>query len=210
MFGLIMQCSNTFVDIWTPIISAVIGGLLTLSGVIITILWQSHKDHIEKESMIKPFIIVEPPLLSPNTSKIIYFQNSFVNDNPEQSVIFWNSLVITNCSNNPCILRYVTINDQVNKLFEPNPFKPNETIELIPYELKVFPLDNIKEISLGLYDSSFNSYEYKFIFTINTPNETINEKLKKYTQKVIQFKYIDCQSSKLSKRKEKQRNTTKI
>ena len=205
-----MQCSNTFVDIWTPIISAVIGGLLTLSGVIITILWQSHKDHIEKESMIKPFIIVEPPLLSPNTSKIIYFQNSFVNDNPEQSVIFWNSLVITNCSNNPCILRYVTINDQVNKLFEPNPFKPNETIELIPYELKVFPLDNIKEISLGLYDSSFNSYEYKFIFTINTPNETINEKLKKYTQKVIQFKYIDCQSSKLSKRKEKQRNTTKI
>ena len=210
MFGLIMQCSNTFVDIWIPIISAVIGGLLTLSGVIITILWQSHKDHIEKESMIKPFIIVEPPLLSPNTSKIIYFQNSFVNDNPEQSVIFWNSLVITNCSNNPCILRYVTINDQVNKLFEPNPFKPNETIELIPYELKVFPLDNIKEISLGLYDSSFNSYEYKFIFTINTPNETINEKLKKYTQKVIQFKYIDCQSSKLSKRKEKQRNTTKI
>ena len=210
MFGLIMQCSNTLVDIWIPIISAVIGGLLTLSGVIITILWQSHKDHIEKESMIKPFIIVEPPLLSPNTSKIIYFQNSFVNDNPEQSVIFWNSLVITNCSNNPCILRYVTINDQVNKLFEPNPFKPNETIELIPYELKVFPLDNIKEISLGLYDSSFNSYEYKFIFTINTPNETINEKLKKYTQKVIQFKYIDCQSSKLSKRKEKQRNTTKI
>ena len=210
MFGLIMQCSNTLVDIWIPIISAVIGGLLTLSGVIITILWQSHKDHIEKESMIKPFIIVEPPLLSPNTSKIIYFQNSFVNDNPEQSVIFWNSLVITNCSNNPCILRYVTINDQVNKLLEPTPFKFNETIELIPYGLDVFPLENITEISLGLYDSAFNSYEYKLIFSINTPNEMINEKLKQYTQKVIEFKYIDCNSPKLSERKQKQRNTTKI
>jgi len=210
MFGLIMQCSNTLVDIWIPIISAVIGGLLTLSGVIITILWQSRKDHIEKESMIKPIIIVEPPSITPIPSNKIYFHNSFINNNPEQSVIFWFPLVITNYSNNPCILRYVTINDQVNKLLEPTPFKSNETIELIPYGLDVFPLENITEISLGLYDSAFNSYEYKLIFSINTPNEMINEKLKQYTQKVIEFKYIDCNSPKLSERKQKQRNTTKI
>ena len=116
MFGLIMQCSNTLVDIWIPIISAVIGGLLTLSGVIITILWQSRKDHIEKESMIKPIIIVEPPSITPIPSNKIYFHNSFINNNPEQSVIFWFPLVITNYSNNPCILRYVTINDQVNSV----------------------------------------------------------------------------------------------
>lgn len=205
-----MQCSNTLVDIWIPIISAVIGGLLTLSGVIITILWQSRKDHIEKESMIKPIIIVEPPSITPIPSNKIYFHNSFINNNPEQSVIFWFPLVITNYSNNPCILRYVTINDQVNKLLEPTPFKFNETIELIPYGLDVFPLENITEISLGLYDSAFNSYEYKLIFSINTPNEMINEKLKQYTQKVIEFKYIDCNSPKLSERKQKQRNTTKI
>ena len=125
-------------------------------------------------------------------------------------MILWFPLVITNYSNNPCILPYVTINDQVNKLLEPTPFKFNETIELIPYGLDVFPLENITEISLGLYDSAFNSYEYKLIFSINTPNEMINEKLKQYTQKVIEFKYIDCNSPKLSERKQKQRNTTKI
>ena len=213
MVNCILDNSNVFENVWIPIISACIGGLLTLVGVIITIISQSHKDRKTKESLIKPFIVVEPSKENDATHRSVGFydgsKEAEIEENNEKETYVWSSLYITNCANSICILHYITINGRIYELSDLVPLKLNDTVLIKAFPIGIFALNALNSIVVGLYDSAFNSYEYKISFDLQPIDYFTSGKLKDKSQKLIKFKYIDCNSPKLSKRKVKKRNKSK-
>ena len=55
----------------------------------------------------------------------------------------------------------------------------------------------------------FNLFEYKLVFEVKKSQTSISDKISADRQYSIDFKYINCNSSKLPQEKEKKRNKTK-
>lgn len=208
-----MNCSyKIWTDILIPLIAALIGGGLTLLGVVLTIKWEKRKadeDHLEK---IRPFFVLENAYTSDiNQIKIKQIDvkdDSMDNVNPDQIIFHWCSLLLSNQSESVCMLSYIKINGIKYASFGNVPIKSGDYCEIRGFPLSVFIRKTIDDISIGFLDKFFNPYEYKVQFDIEE-FQGKDERLKKYCNKTIVFSLIDCSTNLASKRRKDDGNDRK-
>ena len=181
-------CYVIWSDIIIPLIAALIGGGLTLLGVVLTIKSENKKAKKEYLEKIRPFFIIEDVNTVDITQikvKKIYVNDDSMNDvDPDQIVYHWDSLLISNQSDNVCMISYIKINDTEYASFGNVPIKSGDFCEIRGYPLSAFIRKTVDNISIGFLDKNFNLYEYKVSFEIEEYSNE-NEGLKKYCHKAI-------------------------
>lgn len=191
-------CYMIWSDIIIPIIAALIGGGLTLIGVIWTIKAEKKKAKKEYLEKIRPFFVIEDATAIDITQikvKKIWFNDDSMNDVESDQIMYhWDSLLISNQSDNVCMLSYIKVNDTEYASFDNVPIKSGDYCEIKGSPFSVFIKKAIDNISIGFLDRNFNLYEYKVSFEI-TEYANENEGLKKYCHKAITFSLIDCRTN---------------
>lgn len=183
------------------ILSSIIGGLFTFSGVWLTIKHEQKKERRNYLESIKPYLVVQH-LVDLSKSEIQNIKTlSIPNDSAaplpsltQTSVVYhWENLVLTNVSNSTGIFAYIKINNSPYAFPTKSPIKPFETFQIIGNLISIFIFSSIESISLGVYDSNFNLYEYPLHFRIEEYTGDPHPKLS-CKEKVIKFDAIDCQT----------------
>ena len=183
------------------ILSSIIGGLFTFGGVWLTIKHEQKKERRNYLESIKPYLVVQH-LVDLSKTEIQSIKTlSIPNDSTaplpsltQTSVVYhWENLVVTNVSNNTGIFAYVKINNSPYAFSTKSPIKPFETFQIIGNLVSIFIFSSIESISLGVYDSNFNLYEYPLHFRIEEYTGDPHPKLS-CKEKVIKFDAIDCQT----------------
>lgn len=192
-------------NVLIPILSSIIGGLFTFGGVWLTIKREQRKDQNNYLESIKPYLVVQHLVdLSKNeiqNIKTLSIPNDSAAPSPSltrTSVVYhWENLVITNVSHSTGIFAYVKVNNFPYAFSTKSPIKPFETFQIIGNLVSIFIFSSIESISLGVYDSNFNLYEYPLHFRIEEYRGDPNPKLS-CKEKVIKIDAIDCKSSRLT------------
>lgn len=183
------------------ILSSIIGGLFTFGGVWLTIKHEQKKERRNYLESIKPYLVVQH-LVDLSKSEIQNIKTlSIPNDSAtplpsltQTSVVYhWENLVLTNVSNSTGIFAYIKINNSPYAFPNKSPIKPFETFQIIGNLISIFIFSSIESISLGVYDSNFNLYEYPLHFRIEEYTGDPHPKLS-CKEKVIKFDAIDCQT----------------
>lgn len=183
------------------ILSSIIGGLITFGGVWLTINHEQKKERRNYLESIKPYLVVQHLVdLSKNeiqNIKTLSIPNDSAAPLPsltQTSVVYhWENLVLTNVSNSTGIFAYIKINNFPYAFPTKSPIKPFETFQIIGNLISIFIFSSIESISLGVYDSNFNLYEYPLRFRIEEYTGDPHPKLS-CKEKVIKFDAIDCQT----------------
>lgn len=180
-------------DIIIPIVSAIIGGAITLIGVQQTIKNENKKAQQDYLERIRPFFVIETYKtldLQKNTIKDTYTVKTFEDDYQGNRVIRWDGLLLSNVSDNISIIGYVRIDNTKYNCLSMVPVKPGEFCEIHPTVFPILTQNSVSSISIGVYDRLFNLYEYTLSFEI----ERCDEKLRigKYDTKRIVYSSIDC------------------
>ena len=187
------------------ILSSIIGGLFTFGGVWLTIKHEQKKERRNYLESIKPYLVVQH-LVDLSKSEIQNIKTlSIPNDSAaplpsltQTSVVYhWENLVLTNVSNSTGIFAYIKINNSPYAFPTKSPIKPFETFQIIGNLISIFIFSSIESISLGVYDSNFNLYEYPLHFRIEEYKGDPHPKLS-CKEKVIKIDAIDCKSSRLT------------
>lgn len=200
------ECYSFWIDVFVPLISAIIGGGLTLLGVIWTIKAENKKSKKEYLEKIRPFFVVEPPLTmdTEKNRKSIWINDDYSNADQQGQIVFHlDTLYLSNESESVCMIGYIKINDTEYDALENVPIKAGDLCEIKGAPFSTFIYSSIENISIGLFDKNFNLYEYKVFFEIKDYNNTA-KKLEKYKHKGISFNLIDCSKNIASKRRRKQ------
>ena len=192
-------------NIIVPILSSIIGGLFTFGGVWLTIKYEQKKEWFNYLESIKPYLVVQHLVdLSKNeiqnikTLSIPNDSTALLPSLAQTSVVYhWENLVITNVSNSTGIFAYVKINNSPYAFSTKSPIKPFETFQIIGNLVSIFIFSSIESISLGVYDSNFNLYEYPLHFRIEEYTGDPHPKLS-CKEKVIKIDAIDCKSPRLT------------
>ena len=183
------------------ILSSIIGGLFTFGGVWLTIKHEQKKERRNYLESITPYLVVQH-LVDLSKSEIQHIKTlSIPNDSAaplpsltQTSVVYhWENLVLTNVSNSTGIFAYIKINNSPYAFPTKSPIKPFETFQIIGNLISIFIFSSIESISLGVYDSNFNLYEYPLHFRIEEYTGDPHPKLS-CKEKVIKFDAIDCQT----------------
>ena len=183
------------------ILSSIIGGLFTFGGVWLTIKHEQKKERRNYLESIKPYLVVQH-LVDLSKTEIQSIKTlSIPNDSTaplpsltQTSVVYhWENLVVTNVSNSTGIFAYVKINNSPYAFSTKSPIKPFETFQIIGNLVSIFIFSSIESISLGVYDSNFNLYEYPLHFRIEEYTGDPHPKLS-CKEKVIKFDAINCQT----------------
>lgn len=192
---------ETASNIIISILSSIIGGLFTFGGVWLTIKHEQKKERRNYLESIKPYLVVQH-LVDLSKSEIQNIKTlSIPNDSAaplpsltQTSVVYhWENLVLTNVSNSTGIFAYIKINSSPYAFPTKSPIKPFETFQIIGNLISIFIFSSIESISLGVYDSNFNLYEYPLRFRIEEYTGDPHPKLS-CKEKVIKFDAIDCQT----------------
>lgn len=192
---------ETSSNIIISILSSIIGGLFTFGGVWLTIKHEQKKERRNYLESIKPYLVVQH-LVDLSNSEIQNIKTlSIPNDSAtplpsltQTSVVYhWENLVLTNVSNSTGIFAYIKINSSPYAFPTKSPIKPFETFQIIGNLISIFIFSSIESISLGVYDSNFNLYEYPLRFRIEEYTGDPHPKLS-CKEKVIKFDAIDCQT----------------
>lgn len=192
---------ETASNIIISILSSIIGGLFTFGGVWLTIKHEQKKERRNYLESIKPYLVVQH-LVDLSKSEIQNIKTlSIPNDSAaplpsltQTSVVYhWENLVLTNVSNSTDIFAYIKINSSPYAFPTKSPIKPFETFQIIGNLISIFIFSSIESISLGVYDSNFNLYEYPLRFRIEEYTGDPHPKLS-CKEKVIKFDAIDCQT----------------
>ena len=187
------------------IISSIIGGLFTVVGVWMTIIYERKKEQHNYLESIKPYLVVQH-LVDLSKAEIQSIKTlSIPNDSTaplpsltQTSVVYhWENLVLTNVSNSAGIFAYIKINNSPYAFPTKSPIKPFETFQIIGNLISIFIFSSIESISLGVYDSNFNLYEYPLHFRIEEYTGDPYPKLS-CKEKVIKIDAIDCKSPRLT------------
>lgn len=187
------------------IVSSLIGGLFTVVGVWLTIIYERKKEQHNYLESIKPYLVVQHLVdLSKNeiqNIKTLSIPNDSAAPSPSltrTSVVYhWENLVITNVSNSTGIFAYVKVNNSPYAFSTKSPIKPFETFQIIGNLVSIFIFSSIESISLGVYDSNFNLYEYPLHFRIEEYKGDPYPKLP-CKEKVIKIDAIDCKNPRLT------------
>lgn len=196
---------ETSSNIIISILSSIIGGLFTFGGVWLTIKHEQKKERRNYLESIKPYLVVQH-LVDLSKSEIQNIKTlSIPNDSAsplpsltQTSVVYhWENLVLTNVSNSTGIFAYIKINSSPYAFPTKSPIKPFETFQIIGNLISIFIFSSIESVSLGVYDSNFNLYEYPLRFRIEEYTGDPHPKLS-CKEKVIKFDAIDCKSPRLT------------
>ena len=191
-------CYTIWSDIIIPLIAALIGGGLTLIGVIWTIKAEKKKDKKAYLERIRPFFVLENPdtldLSKLNIKKIWVKDDSAQDVQPDQIVFHWDGLLISNMCDSVCMVSYIKINDTEYASFGDVPIKPGDFCEIRGFPFSAFIRKYIDRISIGFLDKDFNLYEYKVAFEVREYQNHVDG-WKEYCHKAITFSLIDCRTN---------------
>ena len=170
-----------------------------------TIKREQRKDQNNYLESIKPYLVVQHLVdLSKNeiqNIKTLSIPNDSAAPAPsltKTSVVYhWENLVITNVSNSTGIFAYVKVNNSPYAFSTKSPIKPFETFQIIGNLVSFFIRPSIESMTLGIYDSNFNLYEYPLHFRIEEYKGDPHPKLS-CKEKVIKIDAIDCKSPRLT------------
>lgn len=152
-----MNCVCIIADIVVPLVSALIGGGLTLVGVIFTIRSQNKKDYIAKKASARPWIFSCTKYL-PGDSKI-YSMYPDMGFSPNMFI----SGIIKNTDNGILILNYVQSETTKYTPNDDNVVEKNSSIQLVIY-LKN-QVETLKDLHLYIKDIYGNQYRYQLILS---------------------------------------------
>lgn len=188
-----------------------IGGGITLLGVILTIKAENKKgkrDYLEK---IKPFFVVESTnelnIEKTNIKQIWVNDDSLKDFGGDQIIYHWNYLLISNVGESVCMISYIKINNEKYTSFDNIPIKPGDFCEIKGFPLSAFIKRCIDDITIGFLDRNFNLYEYIVRYEVKEYTGDVGA-LSKHCHKLIEFSLIDC-SNNLAKKVEKHNNKIK-
>ena len=142
-----------FKDFWVPIISAMIGGGLTLLGVIITIHAQNKKDKDDKKNSLKPYFYICHPLQVATEIQKATEYNIVPLDNEDTEYKVQG--IIQNTDNAIFILKSVRIGSQY---YYPESGKVIDKREL--FYLNIYSKQISEDICLTITDVMENEYTY--------------------------------------------------
>lgn len=150
-----VEAINIFKDVVVPLISALVGGLLALIGVVITLYWDKKKDEEEKKQAVKPWIYSIDPMEDYDYKKAIDVVMATSTDANSTLCV---QIIIKNTDNGICILdelitetkRYIPI---LGKVLD----KGTITNLNIWFETG----ETLKDMYLYVKDIYGNKYKYK-------------------------------------------------
>lgn len=203
-----VSCYEMTRDMIIPVVSAIIGGGLTLLGVIFTIRHENKKTLSAYRESIRPFFVIEEikrTKVNFEEVYISYYDDDSEKDLEDNSINFhWNDCLLTNVSENVCFINYIRIDGVEYKACDTIPIKPRDS-----FALKGFPMScyirkqNITSILLGVQDRQQNQYEYPVRFELSDEFPDQN-KIKNHVNKTILFRSIDCCNYKLNGKSKRQ------
>lgn len=200
--------ASVLTEIIIPLLSAIIGGSITMLGVVITILYESKKARKEYLEKNRPFFVVEdqgiPDVPCEKIKRIFVDDDNNKVVQPDQIVFLWDGMFISNMSNNLCLISYIRINGVEYKSFDNTPIKVGELCKITGYPYSIYVGKSIDNVSIGFLDRDFNLYEYRAVFEIKEyQNE--NDSISKYCNKAIYISLIDCRTNLAKKEKKGKR-----
>lgn len=202
---------STIKEIVVPLVAALLGGGLTLSGVLITIIHENRKAKKEYLERIRPYFVVESkskPDICKKEFIPLYVTDDSEDDHHNKTIYHWKSLLLTNVSENVCIINYVRIDDKQYNVFEKHPLKAGESCELRGWPLSCYIRDSqIKSISLGILDRQFNQYEYELSFETKATEKNKTQNVNKQNDFV--FLVMDCSKNLFCRRNAKKQQRGK-
>lgn len=201
----IVSETNFFTDIGIPLLSSIIGGVIALLGVWITIRSGNRTVHKEYLSKIKPFLVVDDLQSFENykdSIKHITFEDDALKEieNIDDKTLFWWDFLLSNVSDDICILNYIKINGEKYKAYSDIPIKPGEMCLVKGYPFSAYHKKQIESIVLGVDDKQFNTYEYSVLFSIGDDDSHKDDSFREYNNKRISFSRIDCRGTIVKKR----------
>ncbi|MBE6818967.1 MAG: hypothetical protein E7517_07430 [Ruminococcaceae bacterium] len=201
-------CSNTITSIVIPLLSALLGGGMTLAGVLITIIHGNNKSKKEYLEKIRPYLVVESvqDIVKKEKEFISVFMADDCKEESENKTVYhWNSLLLTNMSESVCIVNYVMINSERYDVYEKKPLKTGEICEIRGFPFSCYLRESqIDKISIGILDKQFNQYEYAISFEIKDCEKKRIEAVGNPEKEII-FNILDC-SKNLCKKDSNKKN----
>ena len=161
-----------------PIISAIIGGLLTFLGVFYTIKFEQSKSNKNERMLNKPYLKISFQK-GQETIRSAHMENTFNQNNIDNNIThcFYTYLIdkisIINSSNADCILKEFVVDDVKFSLNNVLILK-NEIFNLdITRNNYVNSLNLVKNMYISVLDILGNTYYYKCDFKVQYENEPI-------------------------------------
>ena len=161
-----------------PIISAIIGGLLTFLGVFYTIKFEQNKSNKNERMLNKPYLKISFQK-GQETIRSAHMENTFNQNNIDNNIThcFYTYLIdkisIINSSNADCILKEFVVDDVKFSLNNVLILK-NEIFNLdITRNNYVNSLNLVKNMYISVLDILGNTYYYKCDFKVQYENEPI-------------------------------------
>lgn len=196
-----MSCNYSLLkDIFIPLVSACIGGGLTLLGVLLTLRYESKKGEIEYRERIRPFLVVESLFtadIDVDKIKQIAVSDDSDGDLSDDDILFQiDDLLLTNVSDYVCIIEYIKIGEISYKPLNTVKLaiKPNESVAIVGYPASWYYRKEMPQVVIGLLDRRFNRYEYSLAFSIANAKKDhrMEEILGSRAFKTVCFESIDC------------------
>ena len=150
-----------WVDIGIPIVSALIGGLVTMLGVIITIKHEKNKDSENRISSVRPWIY-SIDALDTGSPRIIRLQTDDTLKSHDKVHIY-----IKNTDNGIGIIHSLRTENKVYLPIRNNIMEKNTITEI---EVEWGNHENLKNICLTICDIYGNPYQYDVIQRNDTSN----------------------------------------
>ncbi len=150
-----MEYNNVISNIVVPIVSAIIGGGLTLIGVLITIRNENKKRKEEIAISNKPLFYLVDPSQGDNYKNAVYFEFS---DKKEEHDGFI-EIMFKNTDNAILVFDYISIDDKKYYPQNGNVVDKNTTFDIFLYPTKNTNIKN-KKIIMSINDSLNNNYKY--------------------------------------------------
>ena len=213
-----MTCIDSLLkDIVIPLVSALIGGGLTLFGVLLTLRYESKKGENEYRERIRPFLVVESLFntdIDLDSIKQIPVFDDSDGDLTDDDVLFQTEdLLLTNVSDYVCIFEYIKIGDMIYKPLNTvkMAIKPNESFVIDGYPVSWYYRKELTQVVIGLLDRRFNRYEYPLAFVIADAKKDhrMEEILGSHAFKSVRFESIDCSNNLYTASRKKQSKSSK-
>lgn len=201
-------------EIFIPVYAAIVGGGITLVGVLLTIKHNKEERLAKEYQRHKPFIVRDNSVYLLDYDKMIPIVIiDLYNDEMkigEDNVYFIDKPVFTNVGESTISINYIKFNDRKSKLWVEQIIPAHKTFYIYPNNwCRSVCVDGgaLKTIKLGIRDIYSNQYEYNVVFslvkmTTRPDNDRYFEKVDKrriktqedgsVTFNLIEFKAVEC------------------
>lgn len=192
-----MDCYNVWVDIVIPLVSALIGGGITLWGVILTIRHETKKAKEEYKERIKPFVVIENNAYEKRDFqyKKVIIKDDYLKNVENNNVYTLYETLFSNVGESICSVSFIRINDIKYKPENNIVIKEGELFSIIGRPFSKFVMKSLDKLSICFMDKDNNLYEYKVEFKIIDHSPYEEKHKKEFINRFIECLYIDCRNN---------------